>query len=83
MSIVNFLKQTFLQPQTAETPDLVPEAVLNINFKILVVEFADNVESNCGETLAQVFTDVRYTKKDNEAMSAGLLQALKQQGFLD
>ena len=40
MSIVNFLKQTFLQPQTAETPDLVPEAVLNINFKILVVEFA-------------------------------------------
>lgn len=54
MSIVNFLKQTFLQPQTAETPDLVPEAVLNINFKILVVEFADNVESNCGETLAQV-----------------------------
>ena len=40
------------------------------------------VEINHKETLAQVFTDIRYNKKDNEAMSAGLLQALKQQGFL-
>ena len=39
------------------------------------------VEINHKETLAQVFTDIRYNKKDNEAMSAGLLQALKQQGF--
>ena len=28
---------------------------------------------NNKETLAQIFTDIRYTKKDNEAMSAGLL----------
>lgn len=41
------------------------------------------VEINHKETLAQVFTDIRYNKKDNEAMSAGLLQALTQQGFLD
>ena len=41
------------------------------------------VEINHKETLAQVFTDIRYNKKDNEAMSAGLLQALRQQGFLD
>lgn len=34
------------------------------------------------ETLAQVFTDIRYTKKDNEAMSKNLLDTLKQQGFL-
>lgn len=40
------------------------------------------VEINHKETLAQVFTDLRYTKKDNEAMSAGMLEALKQQGFL-
>lgn len=40
------------------------------------------VEINHKETLAQVFTDLRYTKKDNEAMSATLLDALKQQGFL-
>ena len=40
------------------------------------------VEINNKETLAQVFTDIRYTKKDNEAMSEGLLETLKQQGFL-
>ena len=37
---------------------------------------------NNKETLAQIFTDIRYTKKDNETMSAGLLEALKHQGFL-
>lgn len=40
------------------------------------------VEINNKETLAQVFTDIRYTKKDNEAMSEVLLETLKRQGFL-
>lgn len=40
------------------------------------------VEINKKETLAQVFTDLRYTKKDNESMSEGLIKALKAQGFL-
>lgn len=40
------------------------------------------VELNGKQTLAQVFTDCRYTKKDNEAMSAGMLKALRRQGFL-
>ena len=40
------------------------------------------VEINHKETLAQVFTDCRYTRKDNEAMSAGLIEALKKQAFL-
>lgn len=40
------------------------------------------VEVNNKETLAQVFTDCRYTKRDNEAMSAGMIEALKRQGFL-
>lgn len=40
------------------------------------------VEINKKETLAQVFTDIRYTKKDNEAMSKGFLDALKNQGFI-
>lgn len=40
------------------------------------------VHINNVETLAQVFTDIRYTKKDCEAMSKGLLDALKNQGFL-
>ena len=41
------------------------------------------VEENQKETLAQVFTDCRYTKRDNEALSATLLEALRRQGFLD
>ena len=38
---------------------------------------------NNKETLAQIFTDIRYTKKDNEAMSEGFLETLKRQGFLE
>lgn len=41
------------------------------------------VKINGKENLAQVFTDCRYTKKDNEMMSSGLLDALKKQGFID
>ena len=40
------------------------------------------VRINNKETLAQVFTDIRYTKKDNEAMSATLIDVLKRQGFM-
>lgn len=40
------------------------------------------IEENKKETLAQVFTDVRYTKSDNEFMSENLLRVLRQQGFL-
>lgn len=40
------------------------------------------VEINEKETLAQIFTDIRYTKKDNEAMSEGLLDVLRRQGLL-
>lgn len=40
------------------------------------------VVENQKETLAQVFTDVRYRKSDNELFSAMLLDVLKQQGFL-
>lgn len=48
------------------------------------------LEENCEfcrinnkQTLAQVYTDCRYTKKDNEAMSVGMLEALRKQGFLE
>ena len=40
------------------------------------------VRINNVENVAQVFTDIRYTKKDCEAMSTGFLEALKEQGFL-
>jgi hypothetical protein len=47
-------------------------------------EFYKNfVAENKKETLAQVFTDIRYTKKNNEFFSEKFLQVLKKQGFLD
>ncbi len=40
------------------------------------------VKVNNKENLAQIFTDIRYTKKDNEDFSKSLLNVLKKQGFL-
>lgn len=40
------------------------------------------IEENHKETLAQVFTDVRYTKNDNELISQKLMEVLRKQGFL-
>ena len=51
-------------------------------FKEQLEENKNFVKINNKENLAQVFTDCRYTRKDNEAMSAGLMEALKGQGFL-
>lgn len=48
-------------------------------------QLAENLhfcEINHKETLAQVFTDIRYTKADNEAMSQTLIDTLRRQGFL-
>ena len=41
------------------------------------------IAENNKENLAQVFTDVRYKKPDNEFFSEKLLTALKNQGFLE
>jgi len=40
------------------------------------------VSENQKETLAQVFTDIRYKRTDNELFSGMLLDVLKQQGFM-
>jgi nitroreductase len=40
------------------------------------------ISENNKETLAQVFTDVRYKKADNEFFSKKMLEVLKEQGFL-
>jgi len=40
------------------------------------------VEINKKETLAQIFTDIRYTKKDNEFFSEAFLKAIRKQGFV-
>ena len=39
------------------------------------------VEINHTETLAQIFTDIRYKKSDLEAMSVKFMDVLKKQGF--
>ncbi len=39
------------------------------------------VKENNKETLAQVFTDIRYTRKNNEYFSEVFLKVLKEQGF--
>lgn len=63
--------------------DYTPESIDEFySEKELLPENKHFVEINNKETLAQVFTDCRYTKKDNEAMSAGMIEALKKQGFL-
>ena len=41
------------------------------------------VSENKKETLAQVFTDIRYSKKNNEFFSDKFLTVLKEQGFLN
>lgn len=40
------------------------------------------VAENQKSTLAQVFTDIRYKKSDNEFFSEKILQVLKEQGFM-
>lgn len=48
-----------------------------------LAENREFVRINQKQTLAQIFTDIRYTKEDNEAMSKGFMEALKMQGFLN
>ena len=45
------------------------------------LENKEFVRINNTQTLAQIFTDIRYKKADNEYMSANLLEVLKKQGF--
>jgi nitroreductase len=63
--------------------DFTPEKIEAIYAEKEHLEFYKNfVAENNKETLAQVFTDVRYTKKNNEFFSEKFLKALVQQGFL-
>lgn len=41
------------------------------------------VEINKKQTLAQIFTDIRYTRDANEAISESLITTLKKQGFIE
>lgn len=61
------------------TPEAIDEYYAE---KEALSENQEFVKINHKQTLAQIFTDIRYTRKDNEAMSAGFIEALKHQGFL-
>lgn len=74
--------QSFVHQETYH--DYAPEDIDTYYiYKEQLPENQEFVRINQKETLAQVFTDLRYTKKDNEAMSATLLNTLRKQGFLD
>lgn len=52
------------------------------SYKEALEESKKFIEENNKETLAQVFTDVRYKESDNIYMSENLLKVLKEQNFL-
>ena len=63
--------------------DYKPQEIdLYYSYKESLPENRKFTEENHKETLAQVFTDVRYKKADNEHFSKILLETLKKQGFL-
>jgi len=62
------------------TPDSIDEIYRE---KEQGAKYQQFVVDNKKETLAQVFTDVRYKKSDNVAFSQSLLEVLKQQGFMN
>jgi len=65
---------------TDYTPELIDKYYAE---KESLPENQEFMKINDKETLAQIFTDIRYTKKDNEVMSATMLETLRKQGFLE
>ncbi len=76
LPLAAFVHQERYQDYTAEDIDL------HYSPKEALPENQHFVEINHKETLAQVFTDIRYTKRDNEVLSETLLETLRRQGFL-
>lgn len=73
--------EAILHKETYE--DYTPEKIDKCySYKESLPENKHFVEINQKETLAQVFTDIRYTRKDNEALSERVVQALRNQGFI-
>ena len=75
LPLESFVHEETYKPYTAETIDKY------YSEKEALEENREFVRINNKETLAQIFTDIRYTRKDNDAMSEGLIRALRRQGF--
>ena len=73
--------EAFIHNETYQ--DYTPERIDKFYMeKESLPENQEFVRINGKETLAQVFTDCRYTRRDNIAMSKGLIEVLRKQGFL-
>ncbi len=72
---------SFLHSETYQqkTPQQIDDIY---SYKESLPENRHFVEINNKQNLAQVFTDCRYTRRDNEALSTSLTEALRKQGFL-
>ncbi len=60
------------------TPEMIDDIYA---YKESLPENRHFVDINHTETLAQIFTDIRYKKSDNEYMSENLLKVIRKQGF--
>ena len=54
MTLLDLFKHIFLQKRPASPEDLSPEAARLINFKVVIAEFADNVESSGAEKICSL-----------------------------
>ncbi len=75
LSTEAFVHRETYQPYTPERIDAL------YAYKESLPENRNFVEINNKETLAQVFTDIRYTEEANETMSITLEDAIRRQGF--
>ncbi|MCQ2740835.1 MAG: hypothetical protein MJ210_01795 [Alphaproteobacteria bacterium] len=60
MSFINFLKKTFLTPVADKEEFLSEEEALSINFKVIVIEFLENIEYSSGEILTALLKTKNY-----------------------
>ncbi len=84
MQILDFFKTAFLKPQKDSSDSLSEEEALNINFKIVVIEFSENVENSSGEILAALLRTQTYFSVSyfNEPFDKGFLN-LEGRTFFD
>ena len=76
LPLASFVHNETYKPYTAEAIDEY------YGHKEALEENREFVRINNKQTLAQIFTDIRYTRRDNIAMSEGMLKALRRQGFM-
>lgn len=76
LPLKSFIHEEVYTPYTDESIDKFYQ------YKESLAENREFVNVNKVDSLAQIFTDIRYKKEDNELMSKGFLDTLRRQGFL-